>query len=86
MADLPPSEVAYEEAHLSDDRGPLVVGVSGLLMGVVVVIVSLRFIARRTRHMPLLTDDWLALVGMVSESPGALRRPNRILIQFKCRS
>ena len=61
---LSPEEIAYEEAHIHDNRAyqqiiPL--AIFGLLAFASVV---LRFIARRSKGVPLGLDDWLIVAAI----------------------
>lgn len=47
-------------------QGPgVVVGITAMMLALDILVVALRFKARRTRLQPLQTDDWLALVALV---------------------
>ena len=62
---LPPSELAYQEAHIQDDRslGLKVTFVIGLVISTVVV--ALRILSRRVLKAPLKADDWTVIAALV---------------------
>lgn len=66
MAALPPAALAFQKAHIKENRGPLVIGVSATLIALITVAVSMRFLGRRVRQLPLLSDDWLTVPAWVS--------------------
>lgn len=61
MAALPPAALAFQKAHIKENRGPTVIGVSATLIALVTVAVSLRFLGRRVRQLPFLLDDLLTI-------------------------
>ena len=76
---LPPAEVAYQEAHIHQDKGPMVIGVSIALIALTSATVVLRFIARWIRQLPWGLDDYFlipALVRCVLPSVGLLVEQN----------
>ena len=62
---LPPEDIAYQKAHIHDDHGAMVNGVSGFLIAITTIVVGLRFIAKKVRRNPLEWDDWFALSGLI---------------------
>ena len=62
---LPPGEVAYQSAHIHEDRGPLIIGVSVTLITLTTVTVALRFIARWIRQLPWGLDDYFMIPALV---------------------
>lgn len=71
MAALPPAALAYQKAHIKENRGPMVIGVSAALIALVTAAVLLRFLGRRVRQLPLLYDDWLTIPAWVSDYSSA---------------
>ena len=65
MSGLTPSEIAYQKAHIDQNRGPQIVAVSGFLIAVTSIIVFSRLIARRWKRVSYGWDDYLALGGLV---------------------
>ena len=63
---LTPADIAYQQAHITEDQGPRLLAVSIFLITVTTIVVVLRFIARLVRNLPLLWDDWLSFGGLVS--------------------
>lgn len=62
---LSPEDIAYQQAHIHEDRGPMIVDVSILLIVVTTISVALRFLARFIQSLPLQWDDWLSAAGLV---------------------
>lgn len=54
-----------QEATFYDDRGPRVIAVTSLFIGLNIVAVSLRFTSRFSRQARFGADDWLSLVALV---------------------
>ena len=65
MLMLPPDEIAYEEAHINDNRGPILVGVTTILLVLGILAALGRFASRRMTKAALATDDWLVLFSLV---------------------
>ena len=69
MSILPPGELAYQEAHIRDNKGPIIIGVSIMLLVLSTTAVGLRVVARRMRELPLAADDYLIFLAQVGSSP-----------------
>lgn len=54
-----------QEATFYDDRGPRVIAVTSLFIGLNIVAVSLRFTSRFSRQARFGADDWLSLVALI---------------------
>lgn len=65
MKSLPPGETAYEEAHINENHGPLLIVLCSVFSGLAVLLFCLRILARRVLHAGVAQDDWLALVATV---------------------
>ncbi|KAG9242950.1 hypothetical protein BJ878DRAFT_444496 [Calycina marina] len=65
MASLSSAELAYQQAHIGDNRGQEIVAVSIFLIAISVPAVIFRFVARLARHLPLGWDDWLCIPALV---------------------
>ena len=63
--DLPPTEVQYEEAHVSDDDTATIVTAVATCFLVAFVAVTLRLISRRLKHQYLQKDDYMAIIALV---------------------
>ena len=65
MATLATEEMAFERAHWDDDRGPYVVAVTSVLIGLSMLTVILRLATRKTvlkRSWKM--DDYAIIVAM----------------------
>lgn len=71
MAALPPAALAFQKAHIKENRGPSVIGASATLIALVTAAVSFRFLGRRVRHLPLLMDDLLTIPALVGNNATA---------------
>lgn len=58
-------EIAYEEAHIKDNRGPTPIGITTMFLALGILAVLGRLISRRIRKAALAADDWLALFSQV---------------------
>jgi hypothetical protein len=65
MANFPPEEVAYEMAHINDNRGYQQTVPIAIFGVIAFVCVAMRPIARRTNKVLLGLDDWLIIAAMV---------------------
>lgn len=65
MSGLSPEELRYQEAHIQEDSGPWIVGVSIFLVVLCFVAVTLRFVARWIRRLPWKADDYAMLPALV---------------------
>ena len=63
MAGLPSPE--YMEAHMDDDRRPVIYGVCSMLIVLTTVALSFRLAAKRITRTGLTADDYLALASQV---------------------
>ena len=62
---LSPEEIAYEKAHISDDKTGQVVA-ANVICGIVAVLsVALRFLSRKYAKAHLGPDDWLLVASLV---------------------
>ena len=52
-------------AHIHEDRGPILIGVTCMLLVLCIAATSARFLARRITRAPLATDDYLVLAALV---------------------
>ena len=62
---LPPAEIEYEEAHISDDDAATIVTAIATCFFVSFVAVTLRLISRRLKHQYLPKDDSMAITALV---------------------
>lgn len=62
---LTPEDIAYQQAHFHENKGPMIVDVSIFLIVVTTITVALRFLARFIKSLPLQWDDWLSVAGLV---------------------
>lgn len=62
---LPPEAIAYQQERIDENKGPVVITVSVLLMSITIVAVGLRFVARFVQKLRLEWDDWLSAVGLL---------------------
>lgn len=69
---LTPKEMAYQKAHLNETRGPVVIGVTAMLITLDTVFVALRIWARRIRKLGLWWDDWLIIMALILAWGGAI--------------
>ncbi len=63
--ELPPSEVQYENAHISDDDSATVITAVATCSFIAFTAVILRLISRRLKHVSLRQDDYAAIVALV---------------------
>ena len=63
--DLPPLELEYEEAHISDDDSATIATVVAVCFFVALVAVILRLLHRRIKHLSLETHDYMAIAALV---------------------
>ena len=66
MSTLPPEEIQYEMEHASDNKQPNLYAAYITCLILSYIFVLLRFIARRKSRNPLLADDWMVVIGLVS--------------------
>ncbi|KAG7006141.1 hypothetical protein G7Y79_00016g041260 [Physcia stellaris] len=65
MASLPPSEIAYQQAHIDDNLSTTLIAVSTIFCGVALLSLVVRLIARRLARASFGWDDYLAIATMV---------------------
>ena len=66
MASLPtPQEIAYQEAHITDDRAGSIIAANAICYAIGIVAVALRFLSRRISKIKYEWDDWLVVAGLV---------------------
>ena len=68
MSNLPPQELAYQQAHIHEDRGPIVIGVCASLFILSTSAVILRVVARRRKKVKLAWDDYSIFLAEVSHT------------------
>ena len=66
---LPPLEIEYEEAHISDDDSATIATVVAVCFFIAFVAVSLRLVYRRMKHQHLQNGDHMGIVALVRK-PG----------------
>jgi hypothetical protein len=66
MSAFTPAQIAYQQAHIDDDRGPSIVGCAIFFIIFPTIVVALRFVARFARKLPLEHDDYLTLPSLVT--------------------
>jgi hypothetical protein len=74
MAAITPAEIAFQQAHITENQGPSIVGCAIFFIVFPTIIVALRFVARFMRKLPLELDDYFtlpALVGALATLAGA---------------
>ena len=54
---LTPEDIAYQQAHIHEDKGSIIVDVSIFLVVVTTITVALRFLARFIKTLPLQWDN-----------------------------
>ena len=72
MASLPPSEIAYQKAHINDNLTLTLIGVCNAFTGLAIVSLFARLISRRLTRTSLGLDDWLAIAASVCISAADL--------------
>ena len=65
MAQLTPSEIAYENAHIDQSRQINMAVSNGVCLGVASIAVLLRIISRRLARAKNRADDWWAWNALV---------------------
>ncbi len=61
---LPASEIAYQTAHVADNRQANLIVASAVCLAVAYIAVALRFASRRVAHNTLGADDYAILAGL----------------------
>lgn len=64
---LPLEELAYQQAHIGESRVQDVVIATVVCLAIAWLSVLLRMISRRIVRARLQADDWMILVGVVSD-------------------
>ena len=67
MSTLSKQEIEYEMAHASDNRAPNLIAAHVTCLTLACMAVLLRFSSRRQSSNALLSDDWMVVVGLVSQ-------------------
>ncbi len=62
---LTPEDILYQQASIHDDKGPMIIAVSILLITITTVTVVLRFVARFVKKLAVKWDDWLSIAGLI---------------------
>jgi hypothetical protein len=60
-----PSEMQYEQEHMDDNRGPILIAVSVVFIIGPTIAVSLRWAARLQKRVPIGIDEILALITLI---------------------
>lgn len=63
--DLPPEEIAYQNAHITQDRRPALIVLCSIFTGLALLLFLLRILARRVVNAGIGLDDWLAFISTV---------------------
>lgn len=63
-----PAEIQYQLQHIHDDRSNEIIAALGVCLGIAIIAVLLRFVARHLKRAPLEGDDWTIVAGLVSTS------------------
>ena len=66
MSGLPPEEIAYQEAHIRENKGPVLIGTCVMLLALSTTAVVLRILSRRIKRVKLAADDHLIFLAQVS--------------------
>lgn len=65
-------EIVHMLAHIHDDRGPILIGVTCMFLVLCITATSARFLARRITRAALAADDYLVLTALVRERERSL--------------
>ena len=65
MATLPPSEIAYETAHINDNLSTTLIVVCNIFTALALLSLIFRLVARRLARASLGWDDYFAIAAMV---------------------
>ena len=66
MASIPtPQEIAYQVAHITDDKAGSIIAANVVCYTVGIIAVALRFLSRRISKIRYEWDDWLCVAGLV---------------------
>ena len=66
MTSLPPSEFAYEEAHINDNLSTTLIAVCNVFTAVALLCLVARLTARRLARVLLGWDDYIAIAATAS--------------------
>ena len=67
MPDLSPQDVAYQQSHIDEDRGPIINGVTSMFVVLCTLAVGARIFVRRIKHIHFGLDDYFCIVAYVSQ-------------------
>ncbi|KAL9007899.1 MAG: hypothetical protein Q9173_006919 [Seirophora scorigena] len=65
MDSPPPAEIQYQRQHIHDDRSNEIIAALGICLGIAIIAVLLRFVARHLKRAPLEADDWTIVAGLL---------------------
>ena len=65
MAQLPPAEIAYQMAHIKDNRQPEMIAAYAVCGAFAIIAVFLRFLARIINKTSVEADDYTVLLGLL---------------------
>lgn len=83
MAPLSPTEIAFEQSHISEAVGPRTIGVSCMFVVLCSAVLGGRFYARRLRKAGLESDDYLAVAAHVRCNHSIPEKPpDRAITRF----
>ena len=63
---LPSAEIAYQQAHIGDDRQYQFIVTNVVCLIASIIVVCLRFFSRSVTKASLGADDWTILIALVS--------------------
>lgn len=66
--DLPPEEIAYQQAHIDEDRTGALIALCTVFTSLAVLLFLIRILARRLLNAGIGLDDWLAFISTVRTS------------------
>ena len=66
--EIPPAEIAYQEAHINDSQQKSVYAGVGIVTGLAVIFVVARIATRLRTKVPLKWDDHLIVIALVSRT------------------
>ena len=65
---MTPEQIAYQEQHINDDKGPMVVGVTCMFLVLTFAAIGARLTARKITKVPLGFDDYCIFVAQVKSN------------------
>ena len=65
---IPPEDLAYQRAHIHEERKPVIIAVCVALLVLGMLTVILRIVARGIRKVEFAADDYLIFLAQVSPS------------------